>query len=117
MAALVEDLTIEQGITWSTGWAVQAGLSLEELAPIDATWTAKAQIRVTQNRSSALLYEFEDATVDAEGNVVIGVPFADSEAWTFADGYYDVEVTNADETIRLRVAMGRVLVSNEVTTE
>lgn len=114
MSAVLEDLTIEQGVTWSTGWNVLYGNSVETLAPIDASWSAKAEIRTKQDKASELLYEFP-ADVDAEGNVVIGVAFADSEVWAWLQAYYDVEVTNNDQSVRLRVAMGKVKISREVT--
>lgn len=116
MAAIVENLRIEQGVTWSTGWAVEAGDTVDDLAPIDSTWTAQAQIRASRNHGSELRYEFT-ASVDDDGNVVIGVPHTDSEGWTWKSGVYDVEVTNADESVRLRVAMGSVTVSPDVTAD
>lgn len=115
-ATLRENLTINQGATWSTGWAVQVGETVETLAPIDDTWTAAAQVRASQARTAALLHTF-DAIVDADGNVIISVPFAASEVWSWRGGWYDVEVTNADETVRYRVVEGKVAVSNEVTVD
>jgi hypothetical protein len=110
MPAVETPLTIEQGVSWSHGWRVTYNGN-----PIDATWTAAAQVRKQANPTSPLLYTFA-ASVDETGAVVLGVPYADSEAWDWDYGHYDVEVTNADATVRLRVARGAVRVSREVTT-
>lgn len=112
MPAVTTNLTgeyaIEQGAEWAHGWAVTYNG-----VPLDETWTAAAQIRFKAD-SADPLGEF-GAEVDADGNVVIGVTAAESSAWTWSKGVYDVEVTNADESVTLRVAEGRVDLSPEVT--
>lgn len=110
MTAKDVPLTVEQGATWSHGWRVTYNGD-----PIDSTWTAAAQIRARSNAESTLLYTFANLAVDDTGAVVLAVPYEDSEAWDWGLGYYDVEVTNADESVRLRVAQGAVRVSREVT--
>lgn len=108
MPALKSDLRIEQGTTWSHGWAVSYNGS-----PIDATWTARGQIRASVS-ATAVLHDFEP-TVNPDGSVVIGVDPDVSAAWVWRSGVYDVEVANEDESVVLRVAEGRVSVDREVT--
>ena len=108
MPALKSNLTIEQGTTWSHGWAVTYNGD-----PIDETWTARGQIRERVS-SSEILYDL-DPTVNADGSVVVGVDAATSSAWAWRSAVYDVEVVNADASVVLRVAEGRVSVSLEVT--
>lgn len=109
MPATETDLRIEQGTDWSHGWAVTV-----EGDAIDATWTARAQVRKSRLVTSELLHEFA-AEVTAEGAVVLAVTPAESSAWDWTSGQYDVEITNADESLTLRVAQGRVTVNREVT--
>lgn len=111
MPAVKTDLVVEQGTTWAHGWRVTYDGDL-----VDDTWTVAAQIRDTADKDGELLYEFTASVSDA-GDVVIGVPHADSSAWDFLGGYYDVEITNAGGTVRLRVAGGAVSVSREVTDD
>lgn len=108
MPAVTTDLAIEQGADWSHGWLV-----LFDGDPIDDTWTARAQIRATPE-ATVVLYEFAP-TVNPDGSVVLGVDAAESSAWLWRVGKYDLEVENADASITLRVAQGAVKVSPEVT--
>jgi hypothetical protein len=107
MPAVKTKLTIEQGTTWSHGWAVTFNG-----APIDETWTARSQVRKPIT-SADVLHAFA-ASVTAEGAVVIAVEPDESSAWTWRDGVYDVEVESSDGVV-LRVAYGAVAVSAEVT--
>lgn len=107
MPAVKTKLTIEQGTTWSHGWAVTFNG-----APIDATWTARSQVRKPIT-SAEVLHAFT-ASVTAEGAVVIAVDPDESSAWTWRDGVYDVEVESADGIV-LRVASSTVKVLPEVT--
>lgn len=108
MPAIYTPLVVEQGVDFSQGWAVRV-LG----APIDATWTARAQVRATR-RSPDVLHEFA-ASVNPDGSVVIAATPAESSAWTWTEGVYDVEVTNADGSLTLRVSQGPVEVDLEVT--
>lgn len=107
MTARKQNLTIEQGVTWSHGWLVTVSGT-----PIDNTWNARSQIRAPYDGS--LLHDFS-ADVTAEGAVVISVSPEQSSLWDWYDGVYDVEVSNFDGSIVLRVAQGKVTVSKEVT--
>lgn len=108
-----ENLKIQSAVTWSWGWLQKVGDTIETVEPIDSTWTAKAQIR-TYPKTGQLLHEFA-AEVTDDGVVVITVDPATSEAWTWVDGYYDVKVSNPDQSIVIRVAEGKVTISQEVT--
>lgn len=108
MPAVQRDLKIEQGTDWSTGWRVTVNG-----APIDATWTARSQVRKTV-AATEILHTFA-ADVDAAGNVVIAVTPTESIPWTWRTAVYDVEVVNADASLTLRLAEGRVTVDPEVT--
>lgn len=106
MPATTTNLTIEQGTTFSHGWAVTYNGD-----PIDDTWTVAAQARA--GYASAVLHEFA-ATVNEDGSVVIAVEPEESSAWSWRTAIYDVEVTSPDDVV-LRVANGRISVSPEVT--
>lgn len=108
MSAERTNLRIKQGTDWSHGWAVTVNG-----APIDATWTARSQVR-SHPSTPTVLHQFA-ASVNADGSVVIAVTPAESSAWTWTSGVYDVEVVNADASLTLRVAEGSVSVSLEVT--
>lgn len=108
MPAVSTALAVEQGADFSHGWSVTVNG-----APIDATWTARSQIR-RHSSSPEVLHEFA-ASVNADGSVVIAATAAESSAWTWTAGVYDVEVTKADGSLKLRVAQGHVNVSAEVT--
>ena len=109
MTAMQVDLTIEQGATFSHGWRFTF-----DGTPLDNTWTAAAQIRKRRDHDAPLLYTFTTA-VDETGAVVLAVPAADSEAWDWDMGYYDLEVTNGAGNVTLRAVQGMVRVSREVT--
>lgn len=112
MPATQTDLTgenaIEQGSDWAHGWAVTV-----DGTPIDETWTARSQVRKTKP-SGTVLHQF-NAEVTTEGYVILAVAAGESTPFTWRTGVYDVEVVNADESVTLRVAEGRVSVDAEVT--
>lgn len=108
MPAVKTNLTIEQGVDWSHGWLVKVNG-----AAINATWTARSQVRKHASLPD-VLHTFA-ASVNADGSVVIAVTPAQSSAWTWTSAVYDVEVVNADASMTLRVAEGSVYVSPEVT--
>lgn len=126
MAAVEVDLYIEQGADWP-------GLAFpifdEQDDPFDlAGCTARGQIRLTPNQSASVppLFTWSTDPDDDPGGlivltgnlVIIGVTGAASSAWTFQKARYDIELTDpgaqpGKQTIR--VAQGRVNVSQEVT--
>lgn len=103
-------LSIEQGADFSHGWRVTVDGEL-----IDSTWSGRGQIRAKVLDGNVL------HTLDVEctdtGDVVVTVPAHVSTAWgqTWKIGVYDVEISNSDASVNLRVAKGSVAVSWEVT--
>ncbi len=118
MAAGLYDLYIEQGATFTKiiTWKDSAG------DPIDLTgFVARMQIRQTIS-ASAVLYS---ATTEnggitlggAAGTITITFPAADTAAFSFVTGVYDLELASsalagAEVT---RLLEGGVVVSKEVT--
>ena len=108
MPATRTNLLIEQGATYSHGWAVTV-----DGEPIDDTWDARSQVR-KEITSTTPLHVF-DVVVTEEGYVVISISAEASSAFTWSDGIYDVEVVNNDESVTLRVAEGSISFKREVT--
>jgi hypothetical protein len=107
MAAVSKDLAIEQGVTWAAAWHVK--LDGEDLDP-EAGWQARAQVR--KNAAGSVLHEF---TCSVVGSVVqVSVTAAESSAWSWRRGVYDVELFSVDGRV-IRVVQGAVSVSPEVT--
>lgn len=116
MPALVFDLVVEQGTSWTHGF-------LPMLADVpllaEAGWTGRAQVRRTAG-SADVLWEWSDEQnnlhIDAEtGALSLTVSPAESQAWTWKYGVYDLEVTNSDGSVEYRIAQGVVRVHQEVT--
>lgn len=108
----VDDLTIEQGTTWSMAWPITV-----ESAPVDLTgWTVRAQIRPDVS-SSTVLFEWSttlhNATVTGS-KVTLSLTPQDSAGWTWTDAVYDVHLTDLVGRVA-RVTGGAVVVSHEVT--
>lgn len=116
MAAQHTNLLIEQGSSFRVLWPIldQDG----EQANLTG-YTVKAQVRESVG-SPNVLYEWStqeaNAGVDGTGVFLIVTP-AESTAWTWTRGVYDVEITapvDQDSTV-YRIAQGYVTVSPEVT--
>lgn len=107
MPAVKSNLTVEQGATFSRGWLVRVNGSF-----IDATWSARGQIRSHIN--GPVLHDLAPS-VNPDGSVVFAISDIESSAWSWRKGVYDIEAANADESIVLRVAEGSVIVRPEVT--
>lgn len=106
-------LVIEQGTTWTRRWRITDPTNG---TPRDLTeWTARAQVRA-QITDAATLFEFEDdgITCDSDGYVTLAVTPVQSAAWTWRDGYFDVELVDPTGQVA-RIAQGAVRVSPEVT--
>lgn len=111
------DLTIEQGTTWGMAFPL---LTTDD-QPVDATgWTARAQVR-PQADSSIVLFEWASADdlapgriEIANGTVTLYVAPAQSSAWTWRGGTWDLELTMPSGDV-LRPVGGRVRVDPEVT--
>ncbi len=99
------DLSIPQGTTWAQSWQI-TGYDLT-----GTTWTARSQVRRSPGDAS-VLHEFTAAIAD--DIVTLTVTPAESTAWTWHSGVYDVEIESAAGVV-LRVAQGSVRVDREVT--
>lgn len=105
-------ITIPQGTSWGIAWPI-----LQDGEPADLTnWTVLAQVRDTAE-SADVLHEWGSlrANVSTEnGRVTLFVAPADSAAWTWRRGVYDVELTDPNGVV-YRISEGPVYVSPEVT--
>lgn len=106
-------LIIQQGTTWQRRWRITDPITGN---PRDlAGWTARGQIRAYQSDVDTVFeWTPDDITCDAEGNVTVPVTPAQSSAWTWRDGYYDIELVDPSGRVA-RIAQGYVRVSPEVT--
>jgi hypothetical protein len=106
-------LVIHQGTTWERRWRITDPDTGE---PRDLTeWSARGHIRLFQSDVDPT-YEWMGSGIscDADGYVTVRVTPAESTAWTWRDGVYDLELV--DPTGRVaRIAQGAVRVSPEVT--
>jgi hypothetical protein len=113
MAALQYDLPINQGETCSFTFPVFDGAG--DPLTVDG-WTAKAQIR-RYPTSVIVFYEWSAANqniVVSGSSITLQLSAADSAAWTWNNGCYDLDLTDPDSNVT-RIAEGAVRVSSEVT--
>lgn len=104
-------LVIHQGTTWQYRWRItdpDTGAARDI-----STWTARGQIRATHTDAEPL-HEWTDIDCGVDGYVVIAVTPAESTAWTWRDGVYDIELIDPSGRVA-RIAQGAVRVSPEVT--
>lgn len=122
MTAVQLDLKIEQGTDWP---GVAFTMTDADGAPYPVSGcTAKAQIRKYPG-DTTVLFTWSSSPGAGEGlitlvddQVILSVTAAQSSAWSFDKGRYDVELTNpAAPPGRqvTRVAAGTVYVDKEVT--
>lgn len=104
-------LVIQQGTTWERRWRITDPATG---VPRDLTeWSARGQIR-DDITDETPLYEWVDIVCDADGYVTVAVTPAESSAWTWREGIYDIELVDPAGRV-VRVAQGAVRVSPEVT--
>lgn len=106
-------LVITQGATWERRWHIT---DPETGEPRDLTeWSARGQIRADHSAAETLYEWTGDAiTCDINGDVTITVTPAESSAWAWRDGVYDIELVDAGGRVT-RISQGAVRVSPEVT--
>jgi hypothetical protein len=111
-----ETLLIPQGATYvHTFYYTKA----DEVTPIPITgYTAQMQIRSSID-SSVVLYDSAtggDFTItdDLAGEFTLEIPNATTEAWSFTEAVYDIELTT-DGNKKIRYLKGNVEVDPEVT--
>lgn len=106
MIAKSKDLVIRQNTTFSKGWQVTYNG-----APIDATWSAQAVIRLNPESSTVLATLL--TTVNSDGSVVIAATPEITSAWNWDSGYYGVVVTSPGG-VRLSVREGRIFLARSI---
>ena len=111
------NLLIKQGTSWGWSWEV---LDPNTGDPMDLTdWTVRGQVRESLS-STSVLYEWDSEltpvanAVVSLGKVEILVTPAESRAWVWTSGRYDIELTNPVGKV-VRISQGSVRVSREVT--
>ncbi len=106
-------LVVEQGTTWAISWPIVDPNG----EPVDVTgWTVRAQIRQSAT-ANEVLHEFTTASGNAtteQGSVTLSVDPAESSAWDWRSGVYDVELVDPVGRVA-RIAAGTVTISAEVT--
>lgn len=124
LSTLVFPLLIPQGVDWP-------GLNFPILAPDQTPYdltgcTAVGQIRPFP-RSGELYHTWSTSPTTGQGLITLDVGAStlnirvladESDGWTFTSAHYDIVLTNPAAPVGLkvsRVAMGTVVVSQEVT--
>lgn len=115
-------LVMPQGVTWSVGWTLTG--SPGPLTP--PGWSARAQVRSDPD-SLTVLWEWSTTPAAGQGTasiaagatagtivVTLAVTPAQSAAWTWRSGYYDVEAVDPAGQV-VRVDRGRIAHDREIT--
>lgn len=113
-------MRIEQGADWGRSWPLS---NSDGTAITDFTgWTALAQVRATADADDVLWSWSTDpgpnqgSVTFAEGKVTLAHTAADSEAWSWRLGSWDLRVKNAAGQTAF-VAIGRVMVIATTTRD
>ncbi|MER6830833.1 hypothetical protein ABT352_32905 [Streptosporangium sp. NPDC000563] len=118
MAAGIFDLDIEQGSDCT--WVLTLTSKPPDPQPIVLTgYTARAQIRPSRGRDTAVLHELTTANgrlvIDGPaGTITIHIPGDESTPWVWTEGVYDLELVSPSGA-PTRLLMGAVRVDPEVT--
>lgn len=110
-------MRISQGADWARFWP----LSNPDGSPITdwTNWAAKAQVRVEALEASPVLWTWETGGTDGtavfgDGGLTLSHDAADTLAWVWRLGVWDLRVTNPDGKVAL-ADRGRVMVIPVVT--
>lgn len=108
------NIVVLQGTDSGIRWLVNDS----DGVPYDFTgWTIRSQVRALTG-SAAVLHEFSDtlgnATLGSNGYVSLFWAHAETTAWTWAGGVFDIELTSPDGKVS-RLDSGRITVRPEVT--
>lgn len=113
MAALIYDMVINQGETWSISFPVMDGAG----APLAvAGWTARAQIRL-HKQSTTPVFEWNTTignAVCAATSLQLFLTPTDTANWLFDKALYDIELTDPQGGVT-RIAEGKILLNAEIT--
>lgn len=111
------DLNIEQGTDWSQTFHY---LQDDEITPIDLTnYTARAEFRVldtdgvTKILKSALTMGDGITIIPESGAIILAQTKAQTEAYDFSEGEYDLLLSSPTNTQRL--LKGRIIVDKSTT--
>lgn len=112
--ALRFDLRVNQG----ESFRVTIPVLDENNDPVAVTgMTVRGQIRAWDSAPTAL-YEWSPTAGNlavSGSNVFLTVPAAESSAWTFRSGVYDVEIVDPGTSATSRLVEGLVVVYPEIT--
>ncbi len=104
------DLRIYQGATFAIEFQI---VESDEVTPVPLTgYTAKGQVRSAEDSGQPLVLDFTTEVVAATGIVRLRLEAAETALLT-ADGFYDVFLTSATDT--LLFLQGSVTVDRRVT--
>lgn len=107
-----DDLLIPQGATWEMHWPIQ---NTDKSDADLSGWDARSQVRASRS-DDTVLHEF-DASVSGS-DVVLKVSAAESSAWDWRQGVYDVELFKDEAVVRVvRVTQGTITVDLETTRD
>lgn len=105
------ELILQQGVASGYAWPIVDAAG----QPADLTgWSAASQVRDQERPTGTLLHEFTAAIVDS--TVTITWTAAESLAWTFSFGFWDVLLIDPEGVPRQIVAQGTVSVDRAVTS-
>lgn len=108
-------LEIPQGTTWS--WSTAVTNAYGDPVDLRTGYEARAEVRARPS-SPVVLYTWSSAAANldltADGQVILTVEPAESSAWTWRKGVFDLELTDPDGVV-VRLASGVVVVTREVT--
>lgn len=104
-------VVLQQGVASGYAWPIVDATG----QPADLTgWSAASQVRDQERHTGTLLHEFTAEVVDS--TVTITWTAAESLAWTFSFGHFDVLLIDPDGVPRQIVAQGTVSVDRAVTS-
>lgn len=84
--AVIENLKIDRGTTWSQGFA----MFTEDALPLEDDWTVSAVVKES-SESTGLLHTFASALIG--GVLYLSVLPATSASWTWKHGVYEVRIS------------------------
>lgn len=104
------DLRVYQGATFTAEFQI---VESDEVTPVPLTgYTAKGQVRLSEASGDALVIDFTTSVTAATGTVKLTLTAAQTATMS-GDGFYDVFLTSATDT--LLFLQGAVTVDKRVT--
>lgn len=106
------NLVVTKGATWRYKWTLtnpSTGIGID----LSSGYTARGQVRAWYG-STEVLHEWSAPALRANGELEVTITGAESTAWEWWNGVYDIELTGPNSE-PIRVAAGSISVSPEVT--